>query len=119
MLLYTLIVCFLPILVFGILECLDHIPLTRFYKVKSCRRSKQRIVGAANFANLSQCVEYAKQRKALAFNFSPITSDFTGREIGYASSCQLLGCPEVGNFTNLMKDMNYDYYSVFGNVSSK
>lgn len=76
-------------------------------------------MGAANFANLSECVEFAKQRRALAFNFSPITSSSIGREIGYTSSCQLLGCPEIGNFTNLIKDMNYDYYSVFGNVSSK
>lgn len=108
-----------PPSVVTVLECLDHLPLTRFYKMKNCRRSTQRIVGAANFANLSECVRYARNRRALAFNFSPVSSGFTGREIGYASSCQLLGCPELGNGTSLIKDVNYDYYSVFGNVTSE
>lgn len=106
-----------PVLVFGVYECLDHMPLTRFYKVKSCRKSRQRIIGAANFVNLTECKEYARKKKALAFNFSPVATNFMGRDIGYASSCQLLACPETGNMTNLIRDMNYDYYSVFGNVS--
>lgn len=106
-------------LVFSVLDCLDHVPLTRYFKVKSCRRSKQRIIGAANFAKLSDCEEYARGRKAMAFNYSPVTSSFTGREIGYASSCQLLGCPEIGNASNLVKDVNYDYYSIFVNMSGK
>lgn len=99
--------------VLGVLECTEHVPLTRFRKIKSCHRSTQRIIGAANFENLSDCVKYARTRKALAFNFSPITGSFSGRETGYASSCQLLGCPETGNASSLARDNTYDYYSVF------
>lgn len=108
-----------PVLVLSVLDCLDHVPLTRYFKIKSCRRSTQRIIGAANFENLSECEDYARRRKALAFNFSPLSNKFTGREIGYASSCQLLGCPEIGNASSLVKDPNYDYYSIYGNISGK
>lgn len=114
---HSTLVVLLPIFVYAVYECIDHVPLTRYYRVKGCRRSTQRIIGAANFANLSECENYARKRKALAFNFSPVTSKFTGREIGYASNCQLLGCPEIGNASSLIKDTNYDYYSIFANMS--
>lgn len=119
LLLYLIIHSFLPLLAFAVLDCLEHVSLTRYFKVKSCRKSTQRIIGAANFANLSDCEKYARQRKALAFNFSPVASSFIEREIGYAANCQLLGCPQIGNSSDLVKDTNYDYYSVFGNVSGK
>lgn len=120
LLVYFMIILLKPVLILSAFDCLDSVPLTRrYFKVKSCRRSKQRIIGAANFVNLTDCENYARDRKAMAFNFSPVANTFTGREIGYASSCQLLGCPEIGNASDLVKDIKYDYYSVFGNTSGE
>lgn len=104
-----------------VLECLDHVPLYRFYRVRSCHRSKSRIIGARNVLNLTECANFAKQRNALAFNFSPTAGAGAdkNRQVSYAASCQILGCPEIGNMSTLVSDIDFDYYSAFANLNGK
>lgn len=120
MLLTSLFVTVFVCSVSGVFECLEPLQFRRFYKVRSCYRSKGSVVGARHYKNLTDCVKFAIQKGALAFNFSPVSDDDSFYDSEFAVSCQLLGCPEVGNNgSTLVKDENFDYYSVFGNLSGE
>lgn len=105
------------------MECLNRISLRRFYKIRSCHRSNTTIIGAGNFANITQCIKFARERNGLALNFSPPTrnarSYYSRLVNGYSFNCQILECPEIGNLTTLVKDVNYDYYSMYGIINGK
>lgn len=109
--------------IYNRMECLDRISLRRFYKIRSCHRSNTTIIGAGNFENITQCIKFARERNGLALNFSPSPrnprSHLYSRLNGYSFNCQILECPEVGNMTTLVKDTNYDYYSLYGILNGK
>lgn len=102
-------------------ECLDRVPLRRFYKIRSCHRSNSTIIGAGNFGNITECIKFARERNGLALNFSPSLRNPRNYNMQnmYSFNCQILECPEIGNMSSLVKDVNYDYYSMYGTINGK
>ncbi|XP_044752944.1 uncharacterized protein LOC123312533 isoform X2 [Coccinella septempunctata] len=69
--------------------------------------------------NEKECVQFARERNGLAFNFSPReVSKVMVQTESYFENCQVLGCPEVGNSSTLIPDEYFDYYSAFGNMNT-
>ncbi|KPI98518.1 Lithostathine [Papilio xuthus] len=83
-----------------------------YYLVKKCHRSKLGITSRANFAKLSSCKRFAREKRGLSFNFSPQIGG-----VGLEYTCEVLQCAEISTGLSLTNDSRYDYYSLFGNLS--
>ncbi|CAD1474925.1 unnamed protein product, partial [Heterotrigona itama] len=97
-----------------------------YYKlVKSNARSNQLILSRKMVQNVNECRNFASIKKALAFNYG-IEDDDYELNIGIQNKrrrrkrrmCQALECPEIYNFTTLVKDKNYKYYSTYPSIIS-
>ncbi|XP_068969179.1 uncharacterized protein [Bombus flavifrons] len=90
-----------------------------YYKLmKSNARSNQLILSRKTVQNVNECRKFASVKKALAFNYG-LDDDYE-LDIGVQNKskttrkiCQALQCPEIYNFTTLVKDKNYKYYSTY------
>ncbi|XP_017773828.1 PREDICTED: uncharacterized protein LOC108560683 isoform X2 [Nicrophorus vespilloides] len=104
------------ITILGVRQCLlEELRLRKYHKVKACRRSQATITSQTNVRDLSECISYAREKKGLAFNFSPFYVKDSRINV---HNCQVLGCPETANLTTLVKDAAFDYYSSYGNYSA-
>ncbi|KOC62981.1 CD209 antigen-like protein D [Habropoda laboriosa] len=84
-----------------------------YYKLmKSNARSDQLILSTATVQNISECRKFAWAKKALAFNYE-WNIGTQNRRRGTRKICQVLQCPEIHNFTTLVHDKNYKYYSTY------
>ncbi|CAL7935721.1 unnamed protein product [Xylocopa violacea] len=91
-----------------------------YYKlIKPNARSNQLVLSTATARNVNECRIFATVKKALAFNYGR-EMDYNERSIDIQSGskitrkiCQALQCPEIHNFTTIVEDRNFDYYSVY------
>lgn len=93
-----------------------------YYKLmKSNARSDQLILSRTLIKNVNECRKFALNKKALAFNYGiEINDEFNigmhNRNKSLRKTCQALECPEIYNFTTLVQDKNYKYYSMYPRV---
>ncbi|XP_076675715.1 uncharacterized protein LOC143372917 [Andrena cerasifolii] len=94
--------------------------LPQYKLVRSNARSTQLILSRRTVRNLNECKAFALAKKALAFNYGletdPFEWDLNVRSRNAETSrnmCQALQCPEIHNFTTLVRDRNYKYYSIY------
>lgn len=115
-------------------------PKPEFYPLRHCQRANGSIIGFRNVKTLDDCRVFAKEKGGLAFNYAPEcrvkknryeylnqTNDTTSmvltkevvkhKKIHTISeeyyNCQVLGCPEFGNFSTMVNDTRFDYYSLY------
>lgn len=99
--------------------------------VRHCQRSNLTIIGWENFNSVQKCMEYARAVKGMAINYSPAKRRKRNRfenktrswreeqekhkdvEEEVFFSCQVLNCPEYRNFSTMINDTRYDYYSLY------
>lgn len=95
--------------------------------LRHCQRSNMTVIGWDDFASVQKCMEYAKSMKGMAINFSPPgrrkRNRFENKTRSWRDesadaeevffSCQVLNCPEYRNFTTMINDTRYDYYSLY------
>ncbi|KAI4464895.1 lithostathine [Holotrichia oblita] len=101
-----------------VFECIDYTYNHCFIKMHSCRRFDDPIALKREFQTLAQCANYARERSALAFNYSPPEAARLRKNVDYLPNCQILGCPDIG-YTNMINDSDYDYYTVYKNLSEE
>lgn len=102
-----------------VFECIDHNSNHCFNKIHSCRRSDDSFALKREFRTIAQCMDYARERTALAINYSPPDAAKLRKNIeDYLPNCQILGCPDIG-YSNMINDSGYDYYSAYKNLSRK
>ncbi|KAF3426297.1 hypothetical protein E2986_13347 [Frieseomelitta varia] len=95
--------------------------LPHYKLVKSNARSNQLILSRKMVQNVNECRNFASAKKALAFNYGTENDDHE-LNIGNQNKrrtrrmCQALECPEIYNFTTLVKDKNYKYYSTYPSI---
>lgn len=90
--------------------CVENKKYINYYKIRSCFKSSLPIISTKNFNNLPDCIKFAREKNALAFNFSP-------PEMNRVRNCEVIGCPEIHNSTSFVFDPNYDYYSAYGDFN--
>lgn len=92
-------------------SCLEIDRFNTFYKVRECSKSNQRILMRKRTLNVDDCMRYAREKNAFAFNYSPIdlAKDYY--------NCQLLPCPELTN--SFVNDTQYDYYTIYANSNGR
>lgn len=103
-----------------------------YHPLRHCQRSNGTIIGLRNVKSIEECVAFAQDRSALAFNYGSKDNQTTNlfdilrtKEMNNSWSwnihespeefynCQLLECPEYGNFTGMINDTRFDYYSLY------
>lgn len=111
-----------------------------YHPLRHCQRANGTIIGMRNVKSLDECVSFAKDRSALALNYrsnykenvnrfdslkskdmnnswSLTPEQSSRRKIQEVSeefyNCQLLECPEYGNFSGMINDTRFDYYSLY------
>jgi hypothetical protein len=88
-----------------------------FHPLRRYQKSNKTVIAVENFVTLSECAEFALQNQGLAFNFSPWgrrgrLNDTESIFLTYFS-CEILDCPEFSNFSSLINDTRFDYYSLY------
>lgn len=95
--------------------------------LRHCQRSNMTVIGWENFKGVQKCMEFAKSVKGMAINFSPPNrskrNHFENKTRSWKDqqtdveeaffSCQVLNCPEYRNFSTMINDTRYDYYSLY------
>lgn len=95
--------------------------------LRHCQRSNMTVIGWENYNTVQKCMEFARSVKGMAINFSPMNRRKRNRfenktktwrdekteteEVFF--SCQVLNCPEFRNFSMMINDTRYDYYSLY------
>ena len=94
----------------------------KFYPLRHCQRSNKTVIDFSKVESLNECSEFAREKRALAFNFSPgerikINLYQKGNESAGDSddfyNCEALDCPEYQNFSSMVNDTRFDYYSLY------
>lgn len=118
----------------------DEKPKPEYYPLRHCQRANGTIIGFRNIKSLYECMMFARERGALAFNYAPegrvkrnrfesLNQTLNGtfminstkhrkqKKIHTISeeyyNCQALACPEYGNFSTMLNDTRFDYYSLY------
>jgi hypothetical protein len=93
-----------------------------YYPLRHCQRSNRSWIAAENFQGVGECANFARANHGLAFNFGDQERGKRNRFDGNRTeetetffNCQVLDCPEVLNFTTLVNDTRFDYYSLYAN----
>jgi hypothetical protein len=91
-----------------------------FYPLRHCQRSNRSWIVAENFHDVEECATFARANHGLAFNFGDsrrgvrnLFEDNRPEETELFYNCQVLDCPEFLNFTTLVNDTRFDYYSMY------
>lgn len=98
-----------------------------FHPLRHCQRSNKSVIAFSNVDSLDDCIEYARSVRGLAFNFSSkdryLKNRFEIKKIirnnDFKSdsdvffNCEVLGCPEFRNFSTIINDTRFDYYSLY------
>lgn len=92
------------------------------YPLRHCQRSNKTIIAVYKAKSLRSCSEFAREKRGLAFNFSPgdhrmINLYQKGNEstgvFDKFYNCEVLECPEYRNFSSMANDTRFDYYSLY------
>lgn len=88
-----------------------------FSPLRRYQKSNKTVIAVENFVKLSSCAEFANENQGLAFNFSPWgrRERFNDTESIFQTffNCEVLDCPEFSNFSSLINDTRFDYYSMY------
>lgn len=95
-----------------------------FHPLRHCQRSNKTVIAFYNVECQEDCAEHARNTRGLAFNFSPSdrkinlfereTRNKTTRgEDDDFYNCEVLECPEFRNFSTMVNDTRFDYYSLY------
>jgi hypothetical protein len=100
-----------------------------FYPLRHCQRSNKTVIYFTNVESFEDCVEFTRNHRGLAFNFSPLNrfkkNLFELKKQNESSSlkpelveedfynCEVLECPEYRNFSSIVNDTRFDYYSLY------
>lgn len=95
-----------------------------FHPLRHCQRSNKTVIALYYVESQEDCAEHAKIIRGLAFNFSPSDRkiNFVERETGNETlggedeefyNCEVLECPEYRNFSTMVNDTRFDYYSLY------
>ncbi|KAG4080631.1 hypothetical protein HA402_013161 [Bradysia odoriphaga] len=109
--------------------------LFTYHPIRHCQRSNKTVIGLSNVKTVDRCAEFAVQRRAMAFNFAPVDRGHTNlfekakenilrdnhtkyylkdvEEPEEFFNCELLACPEFRNFSHIVNDSRFDYYSLY------
>jgi hypothetical protein len=95
-----------------------------FHPLRHCQRSNKTVIAYSDAEDVDKCADFARRSRALAFNFSPrerrieanlyavnVTNTTKTRSDFY--SCEALVCPEYQNFSTVVNDTRFDYYSMY------
>ncbi|XP_015436509.1 PREDICTED: uncharacterized protein LOC107191881 [Dufourea novaeangliae] len=119
----VLVICLTVYLIINVILCdrcckINSRRLPYYKLIKSNARSNQLILSRRTVRNVNECREFALAKKALAFNYglekkwdSLTTRNKKHKKV--KKICQALQCPEIHNFTVLIRDKNYKYYSMY------
>lgn len=95
-----------------------------YYPLRHCQRSNKTVIAQFNdFDDVEECADFARKSRGLAFNYSPKSRRFrnlyesdTNKNPQFQeefNSCEVLECPEQINFTTVVNDTRFDYYSLY------
>lgn len=97
-----------------------------YYPLRHCQKSNKNIIAFNNFENVEECADFARNSNGLAFNYSPksrsfkkfydISNNETNEEIQLKRvfhNCEVIDCPEKNNFSTVINDTRYDYYTLY------
>lgn len=91
-----------------------------FYPLRHCQRSNKSIIAFLNVDSVKECADFSRNHRGLAFNFSPVERRMENFYKNKSSidllefySCEVLKCPEYSNFSSMVNDTRYDYYSLY------
>lgn len=95
-----------------------------FHPLRHCQRSNKTVIALYNVESQEDCAEHARNVRGLAFNFSPSDRkiNLIERERGNEKAmgededfynCELLECPEHRNYSTMVNDTRFDYYSLY------
>lgn len=122
-------------LLFDLIQAFEECPNIEakyeFYPLRHCQRSNGTIIAFKNVKSIEECANLARDKYGLAFNFQPNNREDENlfdiiknkslekniKEMNDVSlesyNCQVLECPEYGNFSGMINDTRYDYYSLY------
>lgn len=94
--------------------------------LRHCQRSNNTVIGWQNVNSVGKCAEFAKVKRGMAFNYSPkgrrAKNRFENKTLAWSDvpeekedfyNCEVINCPESTNFTSLINDTRFDYYSLY------
>ncbi|KAG5675849.1 hypothetical protein PVAND_005719 [Polypedilum vanderplanki] len=92
-----------------------------FHPLRRCQRSNKTVIAFTDVEDVEQCAAFARHSKALAFNFSPksrrdsnlFVNETKKEEESDFYSCECLACPEYQNYSTVINDTRFDYYSLY------
>ncbi|CRK93451.1 CLUMA_CG006987, isoform A [Clunio marinus] len=93
-----------------------------FHPLRHCQRSNKSVIAYMKVESLEECSDFAKLNRGLAFNFSPkgreknffaTNATFESSELEEFYNCEVLDCPEYRNFSSIVNDTRFDYYSLY------
>lgn len=93
-----------------------------FYPLRHCQRSNKTVIALSNFESPNGCSEFARAHRALAFNYSPgdrrkinlyQKGNISAGDSDVFYNCEALDCPEYRNFSSMVNDTRFDFYSLY------
>jgi hypothetical protein len=91
----------------------------KFYPLRHCQRSNKTVIALTDVESAKECAQFARSVRGLAFNYSPrgrreknlFVVDKNGTDD--LSNCEVMACPEYRNYSNIVNDTRFDYYSLY------
>jgi hypothetical protein len=97
------------------------------------------MIASTNVKSVKLCASYARSQRGLAFNFSPknrqdknffeveANKNDTKKDVDNKSldkardfdNCEVLACPENRNFSSIVNDTRFDYYTMYAHPPRK
>ena len=91
-----------------------------FHPLRHCQRSNKTVIAFSNVTSIKACAAFASERRGLAFNFSPQNRmSKNGFELNETEeneeffNCEVLECPEYKNYSSIVNDTRFDYFSLY------
>jgi hypothetical protein len=98
-----------------------------YFPLRHCQRSNKTVIAFTDVETLSECADFAKKVKGLAFNYSAGNrssenlfdppkneSEVTDSKFQHEfHNCEVLACPEYRNYSSVVNDTRYDYYTLY------
>lgn len=98
-----------------------------YFPLRHCQRSNKTVIAFTDVETLVECADFAKKNKGLAFNYSSQNrssknlfdppkneSEVVDTKFQHEfHNCEVLACPEYRNFSTVVNDTRYDYYTLY------
>lgn len=94
----------------------------KFYPLRHCQRSNKTAIAFSTAESADECAEFARFHLGLAFNFSPQSrqkknlfdvKNYSKSEPDEFYNCEVIECPEYRNYSSIVNDTRFDYYSLY------